>query len=74
MNVKDFVILDIKRIKNLTFDINTETTIDELNFDSVEIVELMIDLEDKYNINLDLDVLISFKKVIDIISYIEKRI
>ena len=74
MDVKEFVISDIKKIKKLNNDIKLETLIEELNFDSIEIVELMMDLEDEYNINLDLDVLVTFNRVIDIIFYIEKRL
>ncbi|MCR5112411.1 MAG: hypothetical protein K6A63_00585 [Acholeplasmatales bacterium] len=74
MDVKEFVISDIKKIKKLNNDIKLETLIEELNFDSIEIVELMMDLEDEYDINLDFDVLVTFNRVIDIIFYIEKRL
>ncbi|MCK5073681.1 MAG: acyl carrier protein [Bacteriovoracaceae bacterium] len=54
--------------------INLETSfIDDLNLDSLDIVELMMKMEDEFGIEIPEEDAESLKKVKDIVTYLEKK-
>ena len=55
-------------------DIDDSTELKNLGLDSLDIVELCLDLEDRYNIQFETDELSSFKTLGDLFATIEKKI
>lgn len=49
-------------------------TMKELGLDSLDVVEMCLDLEDKYGIQFETDELSSFKTVGDLFTSIEKKL
>jgi len=60
--------------KNDVAKIHTQTNfVDDLNLDSLDIVELMMKMEDEFGIEIPEKDAEGLKKVSDVISYLEKR-
>lgn len=57
---------------NVNFDTGLTNGENSLDLDSLEIVRLIIQIEEKYNIIIDLDIL--FKTVDDIVSEVYKKL
>ena len=54
--------------------INTETRfIDDLNLDSLDMVELMMKMEDEFGVEIPDDDAEGLKSVGDVVSYLEKK-
>lgn len=53
--------------------LSLETTLHELNVDSLDAVELAMAIEDKYDINVPDEDLAKFKTVGDIVAYIKEK-
>lgn len=53
--------------------IDDNMTLKELGLDSLDVVELCLDLEDRYHIQFETDELSSFKTVGDLFAAIEKK-
>ncbi len=51
--------------------INLDTTFEDIQIDSLDMVEIVMDLEDKYGITIDTNA--GIKCVADLVSYIEKN-
>jgi acyl carrier protein len=56
---------------NLTEEISDETTIDEIDLDSLDKIEILMGLEEEYEIEVDDEVASSWKTVGDICEYFE---
>jgi acyl carrier protein len=54
--------------------ITNETTIDELGADSLDVVELVIAIEERFNIDIEDEIVEEICNVGDIVSYIEKKV
>jgi len=54
--------------------IEDSMTLKELGLDSLDVVEMCLDLEDKYGIQFETDELSSFKTVGDLFASIEKKL
>ena len=55
--------------------ITAETNIiDDLGADSLDVVELMMDVEEEYGINAEEEDLMGIKTVADVVAFIEARI
>ena len=71
---------DLKRIIHKQFnvpeeDIEEDSYFDEdLNITEIELEDLAIALEEKYNIKIDPNKLTMFKKVSDIVSYLYENV
>lgn len=66
----------IKETKNLDLDVKLESLlIDDLNLDSLDMVEIGYSLETKYSLNISEDFLFEnkFKSIKDIIDYFNKN-
>ena len=78
MNIKEQLIDSINSGMELNLSVNDITNdtslFDELGFDSLTLVQLIIDLEEKFDINLDdIEDFSEFESVGSIIEYILKR-
>ncbi len=72
MNISEEVIEGLKKIvKNKEVTLNS--SIKDLGLDSLDVVDLLMEMEEKYNIEFSNDEMLSFTKVQDIISAIEKK-
>ncbi|MCH3909927.1 MAG: phosphopantetheine-binding protein [Bacilli bacterium] len=54
--------------------VEDDKSLKDLGLDSLDVVEMCLDLEDKYGIQFSTDELSSFKTVGDLLSSIEKKI
>lgn len=67
----------LKIYRDLTGDyatqINPKTKINELNLSSLGIAQLVCEIEDRFDLEISAKDLRSFKKVQDIVSYLEKH-
>jgi len=54
--------------------ITIDTTIDELGADSLDVVELVIAIEERFNIDVEDEIVEEICNVGDIVSYIEKKV
>ena len=61
-----------KRLKTAT--INPESDFRELGLDSLDVVELLLDLEDQLNVKFTSDELKQFKKVSDLYNAIDAKL
>ncbi len=52
--------------------ITMESTFDELNIDSLDMVELVMALEEEYNVEIDEDAADKIKTIGDVVDYISK--
>ena len=64
--------------EQLDYDIDQITAetniIDDLGADSLDVVELMMDVEEEYGINAEEEDLMGIKTVADVVAFIEARI
>ena len=65
--ISDATKIDIAKIKPET------SFVDDLNLDSLDIVELMMKMEDEFGIEIPEEEAEGLKKVSDVISYLEKK-
>ena len=55
----------------IEFEINEKTNIkNELDIDSLDLLELIIELENKYKIDIDVEIFIELKTIGDIVNYV----
>lgn len=72
MNISEEVISGLKKIaKNK--DITMDSTIKELGLDSLDVVDVLLEMEEKYNIEFSNEEMLSFKHVKDIVEAISKK-
>lgn len=53
-------------------EINTDTTIEDLGVDSLDMVEALMNIEEEFEIEIDTDEAENFKTVGDLLDYITK--
>lgn len=73
MNIQEQVLAGLKKVVN-NKDINLESNLKELGLDSLDVVDMLMDLEEKFGIEFENDEMMSFTVVGDIVSAIEKKI
>ncbi len=72
MNISEEVISGLKKIaKNK--DVTMDSTIKELGLDSLDVVDVLLEMEEKYNIEFSNEEMLSFKYVKDIVEAISKK-
>jgi acyl carrier protein len=54
--------------------ITNETTFDELGADSLDVVDLIISIEERFNIDVEDEIVEEICNVGDVVSYIEKKV
>ena len=55
-------------------DVKLDTTIAETGIDSLDLLDLMVDVEKKYNVTIEDDKLLSIKTIQDIVDSISSKI
>ena len=73
------ILNDIKTIiknKQIKIKSNTDlnTNIADLNIDSIDFIDIIIDIEEKYNIQIEDEKLTSIKSINDLIKAIEEKL
>ncbi|UUD36451.1 phosphopantetheine-binding protein [Mycoplasmopsis citelli] len=68
-SVKEIVFEELKKYSKKPF--NEETLLEELKIDSLDLVEIVVDAEEHFNIEIPDAELIKIKKISDIILLIE---
>jgi acyl carrier protein len=69
--LQEFTKLLQKRVGNKVIDENSNLR--SLGIDSLDLVEIVLEVEDMYDVSFESDELNSFKTVKDVITAIEKR-
>lgn len=55
----------------IEFEINEKTNIkNELNLDSLDMLELIIELENEYKIDIDVEIFSELKTIEDVVNYV----
>ncbi|WP_025755690.1 phosphopantetheine-binding protein [Mycoplasmopsis cricetuli] len=71
-NVKEIMFKELQKYTNTTF--NMSTKISDLKIDSLDLAEMIIDAEEKYNIIIDDKKINDVKTVEDVILLIENSL
>ena len=53
------------------FEFSTQTTWEEINADSLDLVEIVMSIEDEFNIEIDDDAVSSMRSMGDLVSFID---
>lgn len=74
MNIKESLAEMLKTFKGKSITFTDSTTFDELGFDSLDKVEMLMELEEKYQISFEDDIQIStFGELIQKIEQLKKK-
>ncbi|MDD6302005.1 MAG: phosphopantetheine-binding protein [Bacillales bacterium] len=72
MDIKEKVIHGFKKVVNGK-EVTLDSSIKELGLDSLDVVDMLMDMEDEYGIEFDNDEMLAFNTVADVINAIEKK-
>lgn len=72
MDIKEKVIQGFKKVVNGK-EVTLDSSIKELGLDSLDVVDMLMDMEDEYGIEFDNDEMLAFNTVADVINAIEKK-
>ncbi|TPR54099.1 phosphopantetheine-binding protein [Metamycoplasma neophronis] len=72
MNAQEIIFKLLKCLTKTKF--NLESNIKDLNIDSLDLVVLITDMEDKYNISITDEELMKLKTVGDIVNLLESKL
>ena len=71
MSIKEEIFKELKKLTNIKF--TEESLIKDLGIDSLDLVEMVTDLEEKLDVIISDEELTSFKKISDVIDSITKN-
>lgn len=54
-------------------EVTPETVLEDLNFDSLDMIEIAMDIEDEFNVEVPDEVLEKFVTIGDIVEFLENR-
>ena len=54
-------------------EVTPETALEDLNFDSLDMIEIAMDIEDEFNVEVPDEVLEKFVTIGDIVEFLENR-
>ena len=54
-------------------EVTPETNLEDLNFDSLDMIEIAMDIEDEFNVEVPDEVLEKFVTIGDIVEFLENR-
>ena len=54
-------------------EVTPETNLEDLNFDSLDMIEIAMDIEDEFNVEVPDEVLEKFITIGDIVEFLENR-
>ena len=72
MNIKEQVLEGLKKVVNGKA-VTLESNLKELGLDSLDVVDMLMDLEEKFGIEFENDEMMSFNVVSDIVTAIENK-
>ena len=72
MNIQEQVLEGLKKVVNGK-EVTLESNLKELGLDSLDVVDMLMDLEEKFGIEFENEEMMSFVVVKDIIVAIEKK-
>ncbi len=71
MNVRDVILKELRKFSNK--EISDDSNINDLNIDSLDLLQLVVTLEKNMQISISDEELLSIKTVKDIINIINKK-
>lgn len=74
MNIEAEVLASFNKIVNGRVEVTVDSSLKELGLDSLDVVEMLTDMEEKYGIEFDNDEMLELGTVKDVISVIEKKL
>ena len=72
MNIQEQVLEGLKKVVNGK-EVSLESNLKELGLDSLDVVDMLMDLEEKFGIEFENDEMMAFTVVNDIVSAIENK-
>ena len=72
MNIKEQVLEGLKKVVNGK-EVSLDSNLKELGLDSLDVVDMLMDLEEKFGIEFENDEMMAFNVVSDIVSAIENK-
>ena len=72
MNIKEQVLEGLKKVVNGK-EVSLDSNLKELGLDSLDVVDMLMDLEEKFGIEFENDEMMAFNVVSDIVTAIEKK-
>lgn len=72
MNIQEQVLEGLKKVVNGK-EVTLESNLKELGLDSLDVVDMLMDLEEKFGIEFENDEMMAFQVVNDIVKAIEKK-
>ena len=72
MNIQEQVLEGLKKVVNGKA-VTLESNLKELGLDSLDVVDMLMDLEEKFGIEFENDEMMSFNVVSDIVTAIENK-
>ena len=72
MNIQDQVLEGLIKVVNGK-EVSLESNLKELGLDSLDVVDMLMDLEEKFGIEFENDEMMAFTVVKDIVSAIENK-
>lgn len=72
MNIQEQVLEGLKKVVNGK-EVTLESNLKELGLDSLDVVDMLMDLEEKFGIEFENEEMMAFQVVNDIVKAIEKK-
>ena len=72
MNIQEQVLEGLKKVVNGK-EVTLESNLKELGLDSLDVVDMLMDLEEKFGIEFENEEMMAFQVVNDIVKVIEKK-
>ena len=72
MNIQEQVLEGLKKVVNGK-EVSLESNLKELGLDSLDVVDMLMDLEEKFGIEFENEEMMAFQVVNDIVKVIEKK-
>ena len=72
MNIQEQVLEGLKKVVNGK-EVSLDSNLKELGLDSLDVVDMLMDLEEKFGIEFENDEMMAFTVVKDIVSAIENK-
>ena len=72
MNIQEQVLEGLKKVVNGK-EVSLESNLKELGLDSLDVVDMLMDIEEKFGIEFENDEMMAFTVVKDIVSAIENK-
>lgn len=72
MNIKEQVLEGLKKVVNGK-EVSLDSNLKELGLDSLDVVDMLMDLEEKFGIEFENDEMMAFNVVSDIVTAIENK-